>query len=415
MSKLLNFLYIFRWQVLIIFLVSLGVSASLGFILKNQVDELIVEKKEAERPANISLVVITTPDCSQCAQISQSLIDNLGKVNIAFVDQKELSFGTKDAQELIDRFEIGKVPALILDGEIKKNAQIAELLLSMGEERGESIVITGITPPYQIIDTKEIVGEFTLTYLTDEDCTECYDVDRHKNLLASFGMLPFEEGRIDKKDFRGRNLIWRYGITKTPTILLRGDLEPYTEFQEIWERVGRVDKNDNTYIFDAVDLLGTYRDLSQNKIVEVQQDRQQQSLQEVHNHVNFAVFINGEQFDFAQDPGRYFEIDKEVHLEESTLEGSAGKVIHVHAEDITMRSFLATLDWQLSDTCLMSDQGEEKCSKGTQTLKVFRNGEQDSSFGNLELQDGDQYLVTFGDESETVLERQIEQVPNFVF
>jgi hypothetical protein len=196
---------------------------------------------------------------------------------------------------------------------------------------------------------------------------------------------------------------------------LRGDLEPYTEFQEIWERVGRVDKNDNTYIFDAVDLLGTYRDLSRNKIVEVQQDRQQQSRQEVHNHVNFAVFINGEQFDFAQDPGRYFEIDKEVHLEESTLEGSAGKVIHVHAEDITMRSFLATLDWQLSDTCLMSDQGEEKCSKGTQTLKVFRNGEQDSSFGNLELQDGDQYLVTFGDESETVLEWQIEQVPNFVF
>jgi len=75
--------------VLIIFLVSLGVSASLGFILKNQVDELIVEKKEAERPANISLVVITTPDCSQCAQISQSLIDNLGKVNIAFVDRLE--------------------------------------------------------------------------------------------------------------------------------------------------------------------------------------------------------------------------------------------------------------------------------------------------------------------------------------
>lgn len=411
MSKKFRNLHKYRWYFLFGLLILTAIAGLWSLKLKGQIKGLVSTKKEVERPANMEIISITTPDCSQCQQIADAFERVIPqRINVKFVSQKQLAFGGEEAQKLIEKFQIKKVPALILSGEIDKDEQIKQTLASLGEEREGSIVIAGVAPPYQVVDTKEIVGEFKVVYLTDNACGQCYDVNIHKNVLASLGMFPFEEETVDKNTASGRRLIRQYSVEKTPTILLEGDLTGYPRLNEAWQNVGKI-ADDGTYIFEAVEQLGTYRDLSQNKIV----DPQKQKSQVVHSHINFLVFLQGEQFDFAQNSNRYFEKDQSVHLEASTIRGADGKVIHVHANGITMRDFLNTLGWKLTNTCLTTDQKGQFCSGEGKTLKVFRNGSREASFGNQELKENDKYLISFGDESETGVQEQVKQISDYAF
>lgn len=404
-------IYKTRFVVLfVLFLLSVG-GVIFGVGLTDGIKGLVLQKKEAERPANIDAVLIGTPECSQCQQVISSYLRDIPqRINIVYSSQEEVDPQTNEARKLIDKYGITKLPALILTGEIDKDDQVKNFLTTLGQKKPGAVVISGIAPPYQSLEAKEIVGEFKLIFLTDKACANCYDVNIHKNILPSIGLFPFEEESIDKDSVAGRQLVQRYAIKKVPTILLEGDLEVYSRLGQIWENVGRV-ADDGTYIFEAVEQLGTYRDLSQGKIVEVKTQNQQS----VHDHVNFLVFIDGEQFDFAREPNRYFVKDQKAHIEDSNIEGAAGKVIHVHAQGITMRKFLDTLGWRLTDTCLTTAQDGRPCSDGKRSLKVYRNGEIDNTFGSQELQNNDKYLLSFGSQDDSVLEGQIKKVPDYAY
>jgi hypothetical protein len=413
MKKIVDWLYRFRWLVLVSLLIALGVAAFFSFGLRGQLNQIIAQKKEAERPAEINLISISDLNCRQCQQVAGSIQRAIGEqLNVRFISQEEFSFGTKEAGELIEKFQIKAVPALILSGELNKTRRLQQTLESLGEKRQESLIIAAVAAPYRDLKTDKIVGEFKLTYLTNKGCLQCYDVAIHKNILASLGLFPFEEQSLDVNSVAGIQLVNQYGIQKVPTILLEGDLKAYLRFSQIWPQIGRVTDNGKTYIFEALEQMGTYQDLEQGKIIQLSQQNPSAA---VHGHVNFLVFLEGEPFDFAKDANRYFAKDQQVHMEGSTLEGAAGKVIHIHGAGVSLQDFLRTLGWRLSSTCLTTDEGKDFCNQGTKTLKVFRNGEPDPSFGAQELQDGDQYLITFGEEDETALEQQIRQVPNFAF
>lgn len=270
MQKLLEFLYKFRWYVLIVVLAVVAASTFLSFSLKNQIADLIAQKKEAERPAEIGITRITTPECNQCEQMMKLVERVFSRLNLVFIEERSVSFGSQEAQRLIEEFQIEKVPALILTGEIEKTDQLKQALSSMGEKIKDSVVISGLRPPYVEVSTNNIVGKFKIIYLTDENCRQCYNVNVHKNILASFGMFPFDEVSVDKESQEGKQLIVKYNITKVPTILLQGDLELYPGFQRVWENVGKI-TSDNTYVFEAVSQMGTYYDLSQDKIIESNQ------------------------------------------------------------------------------------------------------------------------------------------------
>ncbi len=387
------------------------VAVVLGFSLNDGINDLVTQKKEAERPANIKAVLIGTPDCLQCQQVISLYQQGIPKqANIVYSSQEEIDPESDLARELIVKYEITKLPALVLTGEIEKDDKAKSYLNTLGQLKQGAIVISGLVPPYQNVSDSKVVGEYKIILLTDSTCTSCYDVNLHKNILSSFGMYPFEEEEVDSNTTDGKRLIAKYNIQKVPTILLEGDLDVYLRLGQIWKDVGRV-ADDNTYVFEAVERMGTYKDLILGKIVEAKS----QNPQSVHNHVNFLVFIEGEQFDFANDLGKYFVKDQKVHLENSDIKGAAGKVIHVHSQGMTMRGVFETLGWKLTDTCLSTDQGDQLCNEGGKTLKVYKNGELDDSLGDQELQQGDKYLISFGSQGDSVLKGQVEEVPDYAY
>ena len=64
-------------------------------------------------------------------------------------------------------------------------------------------------------------------------------------------------------------MIKKYSIKKVPTILILGETSAYKNLGQLWSQVGIV-SGDGSYIFTKTELMGIYKDLSTNKIINPQ-------------------------------------------------------------------------------------------------------------------------------------------------
>ena len=108
------------------------------------------------------------------------------------------------------------------------------------------------------LDQQRVFVPFPLVdvaYLTDETCTDCYDVRVHRTILSQLGIQFGREQVIDAASDDGMTLIDLYNISKIPTIILSPEAEDYDAFVSVWGEVG-TKEDDGYYIFRAVDKLG---------------------------------------------------------------------------------------------------------------------------------------------------------------
>jgi len=121
--------------------------------------------------------------------------------------------------------------------------------------------------PYTDTDTGAVKGRIKLSLLTDISCTECYDVTQHELILKeSFG-IDTTANVVDTKSSAGQALIRTYKIKLVPTIVLSGETDEYPGLKSVWSQVGVV-ASDGAYVFTTgVPLMGTYKDLTTNKVV----------------------------------------------------------------------------------------------------------------------------------------------------
>ncbi len=85
-----------------------------------------------------------------------------------------------------------------------------------------------------------------------------------------------------------------------------------------------------------------------------------------HTHLYFAISVDGERIDLSQE--RYQLADRRTHFENGD-----GEILHVHAEDVTVRYTLKTLGIGLNETCITT--GETRCANSTRDLRVYVDGE----------------------------------------
>lgn len=143
-----------------------------------------------------------------------------------------------------------------------------------------------------------------------------------------------------------------------------------------------------------------------------------ESRQSVHWHADFALFIDGRQFDFNQD--RFLseendELSATVHIHEPRT-----TVVHVHRSGTTWGEFFDSLGFKLTDktlpnlggpSCLELPSGERVCDGDGKTLKFVVNGVQADGISETDITDLDRVLVSYGSESaEDVMAKQWTQV-----
>jgi hypothetical protein len=144
--------------------------------------------------------------------------------------------------------------------------------------------------------------------------------------------------------------------------------------------------------------------------------------QATHQHADFALFIEGKQFDFNQ-PQFISTEDKEtdpwVHIHEPRA-----TVVHVHKLGITWDYFLHSLGFKLDDpsfaalaqatpdkTCLTIPTGEKYCQTATETFKFYVNGVKVDGVSNTGIHDLDRVLISYGSENEAdVVANQLTKV-----
>ena len=124
-----------------------------------------------------------------------------------------------------------------------------------------------------------------------------------------------------------------------------------------------------------------------------------------HVHADFAVYINGKKMDFNSP--MYDQRDPRIHLHVRNKYGDS--VIHVEGEHVKLGEFFTSIGMRLTEKCFRTTS-VNFCNDDKRTLKFYVNSIRNKDFGNYDIKDLDRILITFGDETEEEIKKQMDSV-----
>lgn len=211
----------------------------------------------------VSSIIINDKKCDACADFNLIIQDIVQ--NGVFIGEKEvIDFSDPKGKELIDKFDIKKLPALLLSKDIDAYSVIAQDIKQLPEK--DNYYILESQAPYVETESGKIMGLVGLIIIDDVSCSECYDVTLHKQVLLRYGVFVANESTYDVSSEKGRELLSKYNITEVPTILLSPEADIYLTFKQIWGQVGTIE-SDGWFVFRAIEQMGVYKDLSTGNVV----------------------------------------------------------------------------------------------------------------------------------------------------
>lgn len=147
------------------------------------------------------------------------------------------------------------------------------------------------------------------------------------------------------------------------------------------------------------------RDHSKNLDVELPNPSTQEELPEEQDEfritAHFAIYTNG--------TFRVFTAPMYHHAASfAFLEEEDPNLIIVMAKGVTWRDFFATLPLSLSHECLVTGTNEEFCTNQEKSLLFYLNGERKEDVLDRQIQDGDQLLISYGSDAESVISSQLD-------
>jgi hypothetical protein len=128
------------------------------------------------------------------------------------------------------------------------------------------------------------------------------------------------------------------------------------------------------------------------------------SLKSAHLHADVKVYINGKAIDFSQK--EYQLAARFIHFEDGI-----GDVIHTHATGLALGHLFKSLGGDFNSECIVLD-GQSSCNDGAKTLKFYVNGQKSSEFDNRVIMDLDKYLISYGNEDNAEIQKQLSSITN---
>ncbi len=253
------------WQKYFLF-AALGASI-IGALLASKtlfsIDKKIVAAKDAARPATISVIRITVPSCADCFSVDEA-VANLKKQHIVVSEERALAFDSPEAQTLIQKFGIKRVPAYVATGEIKKQ-NLENFFKDNGAIKDGTFIFEKVTPVFIDPISKQKLGLVRVTHLTDPSCQACPKPQVLMQSLNQAGVRVSASTTVAWNSSVGQKIISQYNIKSVPTIIISSDLGYYDEIKTAWpQKIGTIE-SDGTYVVRQLPF--PYRDVQKNKIV----------------------------------------------------------------------------------------------------------------------------------------------------
>lgn len=206
--------------------------------LSKEVNGIVEKNKEAEKPADVKIALL---DCSteNCAELDEELSQL--KLNTRLNIEEEKSYTFETASDLISKYSIKKLPAIIVMG-----SDLDKLSLQGYAKSGDALILEANNAPYQDALTGKIVGLVTSTVISEPSCKECPDLSVVVGNLERAGVAVPEKKLLQHDE--AKDLLAKYNVTKLPTLILSEEFSNY-ELSNNWKLLGHVTKDGN-YILD---------------------------------------------------------------------------------------------------------------------------------------------------------------------
>ncbi len=227
----------------------------------------LVEKRITGRVSIINLVDLS---CNKCVSLT-GIINAFKQEGVTVTEERVVEYKSIEGKELIAKFEIKRIPALIISKDILDYDKINQIWNQLNTTKKENLFALHSTiPPYIDTSTDKAVGLVTIIMLEDKSCNSCYNVSFNEQIVQRFGVVVDKKFTYDVSSDRGKELISEYNITRVPIIIVSPEAKVYTAFAGVWSQVGNVE-DDDWFVMRKPEILGTYKDLTTNQIVQPQQ------------------------------------------------------------------------------------------------------------------------------------------------
>jgi len=213
----------------------------------------------------VSVINIVDSSCKECVPLSQ-VVTSLKQSGVAVTEEKSYEYTSKEGIDFINKFNVSRIPAILISNEIDYYEDVKEQMQQLTEEKHGFYALHATAAPYRDLEQGKIVGIVNIVLLTDSSCTGCYDVKINEQILASLGVFVKESVSYDISSKEGKALVSKYSIEKAPIILLSPEASAYPVFVQAWQSVGSTEE-DGWYVMRKPENLGTYKDLKTNEVV----------------------------------------------------------------------------------------------------------------------------------------------------
>lgn len=138
-----------------------------------------------------------------------------------------------------------------------------------------------------------------------------------------------------------------------------------------------------------------------------------------HIHADFKVYINSQALDFSDKDhmGRVrknLPVSSFMHVDSgSPAPEKTGDILHMHATGVPLGLFFKSIGMKLEKDSFILDNGWVLKNENGNTLKFYLNGKKADSLENYVFQDLDKILISYGQENDPDIERQLGTMTNF--
>lgn len=119
---------------------------------------------------------------------------------------------------------------------------------------------------------------------------------------------------------------------------------------------------------------------------------------------SFAIFTNGIFRVFTAT--MYHNLSKDVFIKTDNP-----NIVHVKKNGVTWDDFFKTLPMKLTKDCLTTGTKQIFCTNNNEKLRFYLNGKEDVNALDKQILNGDRLLVTYGNENEEEIQKQLQQIP----
>lgn len=222
------------------------------------VNEKIAVARELARPGELNVVAITFSGCDNCYDVTP-IIEQIKSLDVNVTSESSIDYDSEEAKALMAKYNINKIPSLIVTGEINKSNSFQSKFTQFGEQINDAMIVNKQIPPYYDMTEQRVVGLVSLTILEDSSCQYCTSLAPIVNTLKQADIVFKEEKTVDVSSSEGLALISKYNIVKAPSLILDSEAKYYAGFDNTWQSLGTIDngnyvlRNINPPYMDLID------------------------------------------------------------------------------------------------------------------------------------------------------------------